>query len=122
MIRNRSKSNEERLKILREYLTTDHTKSSIQQKYGLDPNWILRNLVKFAIADKNAGMPMKKSPDKVSAEKDYRESEREDLLRRIRELEITLRETEMARDAYDEMIRLAEQYYNIPIRKKSAAK
>ena len=122
MSRNRSKSNEERLKILREYLTTDHTKSSIQQKYGLDPNWILRNLVKFAIADKNAGMPMKKSPDNVSAEKDYRESEREDLLRRIRELEITLRETEMARDAYDEMIRLAEQYYNIPIRKKSAAK
>ena len=52
----------------------------------------------------------------------YRDDDRDALLRRIRELEIELRRTEMARDAYDEMIRLAEQYYNIPIRKKSGAK
>ena len=65
---------------------------------------------------------MKKIPGNVSVEKNYREGDRDELLRRIRELEIALRQTEMARDAYDEMIRLAEQYYNIPIRKKSVAK
>jgi hypothetical protein len=61
-------------------------------------------------------------PGNADVEKNYREADREGLLRRIRELEIELRKTEMARDAYDEMIRLAEQYYNIPIRKKSDAK
>ncbi|MBQ2092832.1 MAG: hypothetical protein II473_06585 [Clostridia bacterium] len=65
---------------------------------------------------------MKKLPYNVSPEKNYRDSERDALIRRIRELEVELRETEMARDAYDEMIRLAERCYNIPIRKKSAAK
>ena len=65
---------------------------------------------------------MKKLPGNVSIEKTYRDSDREALLRRIRELEIELRKTEMARDAYDEMIPLAEQYYNLPIRKKSVAK
>ena len=79
-------------------------------------------MIKFAVSDKKDGMPMKKIPGNVSAEKTYRDDDRDALLNRIRELEIELRKTEMARDAYDEMIRLAEQYYNIPIRKKSAAK
>ena len=65
---------------------------------------------------------MKKLPGNISLEKIYRDSERDDLLRRIRELETELRKTEMARDAYDEMIRIAERYNNIPIRKKSGAK
>ena len=122
MSRNVKKSQEESLEILREYLTTDYSKGGIQRKYSLDRNWVSRNLIKFAVADKKGGLPMKKLPGNVSLEKNYRDSDREDLLRRIRELEIELRMTEMARDAYDEMIRLAEQYYNIPIRKKSGAK
>ena len=61
-------------------------------------------------------------PGNADVEKNYRDNDREELLRRIRELEIELRKTKMARDAYDKMIRLAEQYYNIPIRKKSGAK
>ena len=65
---------------------------------------------------------MKKLPGNASVEKNYQDKDREGLLRRIRELERELRKTEMARDAYDEMIRLAEQYYNLPIRKKSVAK
>ena len=58
----------------------------------------------------------------LTTDKTYRDDDRDALLKRIRELEIELRRTEMARDAYDEMIRLAERYYNIPIRKKSGAK
>ena len=122
MGRNVKKSKEESLEILREYLTTYQSKRSICIKYGLDHNWISRNLIKFAVGDKKDGLPMKKLPGNVDFEKNYHDSNRDDLLRRIRELEIELRKTEMARDAYDEMIRLAEQYYNIPIRKKSAAK
>ncbi|MBP3257597.1 MAG: hypothetical protein J6M23_06370 [Bacteroidales bacterium] len=122
MGRNVKKSKEESLEILREYLTTYQSKRSICRKYGLDPNWVSRNLIKFAVADKKDGIAMKKLPGNVSVEKTYRDDDRDALLKRIRELEIDLRRTEMARDAYDEMIRLAEQYYNIPIRKKSVAK
>ena len=122
MGRNVKKSKEESLEILREYLTTYQSKRSICRKYGLDPNWVSRNLIKFAVADKKDGIAMKKLPGNVSVEKTYRDADRDALLKRIRELEIELRRTEMARDAYDEMIRLAEQYYNIPIRKKSGAK
>lgn len=122
MGRNVKKSKEESLEILREYLTTYQSKRSICRKYGLDPNWVSRNLIKFAVADKKDGIAMKKLPGNVSVEKTYRDDDRDALLKRIRELEIELRRTEMARDAYDEMIRLAEQYYNISIRKKSGAK
>ena len=122
MGRNVKKSKEESLEILREYLTTNQSKRSICRKYGLDPNWVSRNLIKFAVADKKDGIAMKKLPGNVSVEKTYRDDDRDALLKRIRELEIELRRTEMARDAYDEMIRLAEQYYDIPIRTKSGAK
>jgi transposase-like protein len=122
MSKNVKKSQEESLEILREYLTTNQSKGSICRKYGLNRNWIYYNLIKFAVADKKGGEPMKELPGNVSIEKTYRDDDREGLLRRIRELELALRKTEMARDAYDEMIRLAEQYYNIPIRKKSGAK
>ena len=122
MIRNVKKTREESLEILRDYLTSDLSKSAISRKYCLDRNWVRRNLIKFAVSDKKGGMPMKQLPGNVSVVKTYRDEDREALLRRIRELEIELRKTEMARDAYDEMISQAEQYYNIPIRKKSAAK
>ena len=116
------KTREESLEILREYLTTEMSKAAICRKYGLNRNWVYTNLIKFAVSDKKEDMPMKRIPGNVSVDKTYREVDREGLLKRISELEIELRKTEMARDAYDEMIRLAEQYYNIPIRKKSAAK
>ena len=122
MSMNVKKSNEESLAILREYLTSDMSKGAICRKYGLNRNWVYTNLIKFAISDKKDGTTMKKLSGNVSAEETYRDDERDTLLKRIRELEIELRRTEMARDAYDEMIRLAEQYYNIPIRKKSGAK
>ena len=121
MSMNVKKSNEESLAILREYLTSDMSKGAICRKYGLNRNWVYTNLIKFAISDKKDGTAMKKLSGNVSAEETYRDDERDTLLKRIHELEIELRKTEMARDAYDEMIRLAEQYYNIPIRKKSGA-
>ena len=121
MSMNGKKSNEESVAILREYLTSDMSKGAICRKYGLNRNWVYTNLIKFAISDKKDGTAMKKLSGNVSAEETYRDDERDTLLKRIHELEIELRRTEMARDAYDEMIRLAEQYYNIPIRKKSGA-
>jgi transposase-like protein len=46
----------------------------------------------------------------------------QDAQARITELEGKLRNAELARDAYDEMISEAESKFNIPIRKKAGAK
>jgi len=46
----------------------------------------------------------------------------QDAQTRIAELEAKLRKAELARDAYDEMINVAEAKFNIPIRKKAGAK
>lgn len=46
----------------------------------------------------------------------------QDAQARIVELEEKLRKAELARDAYDEMINVAEAKFNIPIRKKAGAK
>ena len=116
------KSDSESLEILREYLSTSQSQRAVCQKYGLHHGWIRQNLIKFAVSDKKGGVPMKRLPINVSLEKICQEQSREDLLQRIHDLELELRKAEMARDAYDEMIRLAEQYYNLPIRKKSGAK
>ena len=60
---------------------------------------------------------MKKDPDK---EELLQEIDR--LKQELRLKSIDLKRTEMARDAYERMIVLAEERYGIPIRKKSDAK
>ena len=50
------------------------------------------------------------------------ESELLDLRLRIKELEHKLRQAEMARDAYNLMIELAEERYHIRVRKNFVAK
>lgn len=45
-----------------------------------------------------------------------------ELERKIKSLEVELKQSNMARDAYDYMIDLAEKTYNIPVRKNSGAK
>ena len=60
---------------------------------------------------------MKKDPDK---EELLQEVDR--LKQELRLKSLDLKRTEMARDAYEHMIVLAEERYGIPIRKKSDAK
>ena len=60
---------------------------------------------------------MKKDPDK---EELLQEIDR--LKQELRLKSLDLKRTEMARDAYERMIVLAEERYGIPIRKKSDAK
>ena len=60
---------------------------------------------------------MRKDPDK---EELLQEIDR--LKQELRLRSLDLKRTEMARDAYERMIVLAEERYGIPIRKKSDAK
>ena len=97
--------------------------SRFQKEKGLSHSSISRWLRIFAVDDKPVQssqvdvMDMKQDPDK------------EDLLQEIallkqelRSKSLDLKRTEMARDAYERMIVLAEERYGIPIRKKSDAK
>ena len=60
---------------------------------------------------------MKKDPDKEELLREIAELKQE-----LRSKSIDLKRVEMARDAYERMIVLAEERYGIPIRKKSDAK
>ena len=59
------------------------------------------------------------SPRNVEARSN---DELESLRRRIKELESQLLQSEIKAEAYDEMIRVAESKFGIPIRKKAGAK
>ena len=117
-------TDEKRLALLKEYLSSGKSKSAFEKEKGLSHHSISNWLRSFAVKDKPVVLmsqasvtEMKKDPDK------------EELLQEIARLKqelrcksIDLKRTEMARDAYERMIVLAEERYGIPIRKKSDAK
>ena len=116
-------TDEKRLALVEEYLSSGMPKSRFEKENGLSDGCISYWIRTFAVEGKPvlssqaAVTDMKKDPDK------------EDLLREIAQLKqelrsksIDLKRTEMARDAYERMIVLAEERYGIPIRKKSDAK
>ena len=123
MRKNRRMTDEKRLALLKEYLSSGMSKSRFERENGLSDGSILNWIRIFAvennpvISSQVAVTDMKKDPDK------------EELLQEIARLKqelrcksIDLKRTEMARDAYERMIVLAEERYGIPIRKKSDAK
>ena len=123
MRKNRRMTDEKRLALLKEYLSSGMSKSRFERENGLSDGSILNWIRIFAvennpvISSQVAVTDMRKDPDK------------EELLQEIARLKqelrcksIDLKRTEMARDAYERMIVLAEERYGIPIRKKSGAK
>ncbi len=87
---------------------------AIGRATGLSTSTIFRRIANFAIANKEQDMPQKQTETRPMSEKDAQA--------RIAELEAELRKAELARDAYDGMINVAEARFNIPIRKKAGAK
>ncbi len=99
------------------------SKHRFEKEKGLSDGCILNWIRTFAVEDKPvlslqvALTDMKKDPDK---EELLQEIDR--LKQELRSKSLDLKRTEMARDAYERMIVLAEERYGIPIRKKSDAK
>ena len=99
------------------------SKSRFERENGLSDGSILNWIRIFAvennpvISSQVAVTDMKKDPDK---EELLQEIDR--LKQELRLKSLDLKRTEMARDAYERMIVLAEERYGIPIRKKSDAK
>ena len=124
MRQNRGMTDEKRLALIEEYLSSGKSKYAFEKEKGLSHKCISKWIRTFAFEDnaaviipQSAVTDMKKDPDK------------EELLQEISRLKqelrfklLDLKRTEMARDAYERMIVLAEERYGIPIRKKSGAK
>ena len=117
-------TDEKRLALLNEYLSSGKSKNAFEKEKGLSQHCISNWLRTFAVEDKPVVlmpqailMGMSKDPDK---EELLQEIDR--LKQELRLKSLDLKRTEMARDAYERMIVLAEERYGIPIRKKSDAK
>ena len=116
-------TDEKRLALLKEYLSSGMSKSRFEREKGLSDGSILNWIRIFAVEDKPVLPPqvavtdMKKDPDKEELLQEIARLKQE-----LRSKSIDLKRTEMARDAYERMIVLAEERYGIPIRKKSGAK
>ena len=123
MRQNGEMTDEKRLALLDEFLSSGKSKKRFEKEKGLSNCSISRWLRIFAVENKPvlssqaAVTDMKKDPDK---EELLQEIDR--LKQELRLKSLDLKRTEMARDAYERMIVLAEERYGIPIRKKSGAK
>lgn len=91
----------------------------ICKEYGISRTTLYRILSSFA-PENNLSLKMSSSLETPSLSDS--ESELLDLRLRIKELEHKLRQAEMARDAYNLMIELAEERYHIRVRKNFVAK
>ncbi len=116
-------TDEKRLALVEEYLSSGKSRNAFEKEKGLSQHCISNWIRTFAFEDKAvlssqvAVTDMKNDPGK---EELLQEIDR--LKQELRLKSLDLKRTEMARDAYERMILLAEERYGIPIRKKSDAK
>jgi transposase-like protein len=116
-------TDEKRLALVEEYLFSGKSENAFEKEKGLSHRCISKWVRTFAVEGKPvlssqaAVTDMKKDPDKEGLLQEIARLKQE-----LRSKSIDLRRTEMARDAYERMIVLAEERYGIPIRKKSDAK
>ena len=120
---NRGMTDEKRLALLNEYLSSGKSKRRFEKENGLSVGCISNWIRIFAVEDNPVLPPqvavtdMKNDPDKEELLQEIARLKQE-----LRLKSVDLKRTEMARDAYERMIVLAEERYGIPIRKKSDAK
>lgn len=114
----RKYSKEECLSYLEEYLSSSFNQSQFEREKGLKRTTIQRWLRIFGLEDKPSPVMSKK----LSQTEQELHDQIYELEKKIKSLEAELQRSNMARDAYDCMIELAEKTYNIPVRKNSDAK
>lgn len=117
-------NDERRLCYIQQYLASDQTKREFEKENGLGRDSISKWLRTFAIEDKYVSIRFTTNMNTLPTVPDS-ESPEEELRRLKLELkakDLELKRVMMARDAYERMIRIAEERYSIPIRKNSGAK
>ena len=130
MRQNGEKTDEKRMALLQEYLSSGMSRTAFEKEKGLGHCTISRWFRIFAVEDKPIACSQQAAGSQQAAVTDMKnDPDKEELLQEIDRLKqelrlksLDLKRSEMARDAYERMILLAEERYGIPIRKKSDAK
>ena len=98
------------------------SKRHFEEEKGLSNGTITKWLRNFAIEDTSVSSQKSAKDMKHDPDKEELLDEITRLKQELRSKSLDLKRAEMARDAYERMIVLAEDRYGIPIRKKSDAK
>ena len=109
--------------ILREYYSSGMTRNAFLKKHNLPYATFLRWLRSYELDNNSLPLqPDQQDNDMANRSKDDYKEENAQLKKRIRELEKALEFSKLETMARDMMIDKAEEYFDIPIRKKSGAK
>ena len=118
-------SEEERLSLLREFQQSGLGQHSFCKQHGIKSTSLLRYWLKKYECEKDL-LPLQSESsndgDMANRSKDDYKKEIAELKKRNRELEKALEFSRLETLARDMMIDKAEEYFDIPIRKKSGAK
>lgn len=117
-------SEEDKLSLLRSYYQSGMSKRSFCHHHGICGITLLnRWLQKYDYLSEQLSLPSEpESTAMPNRSKEEYKEENAQLKKRIKELEKVLSFSKLETEARDLLITRAEEYFNIPIRKKSGAK
>ena len=117
-------SEEDKLSLLRIYSESGMSKNLFCKTYGLCGSPLLNKwLKKYSSVEEILPLPSEQeSTEMGNRSKEEYKDENAQLKQRIKELEKSLSFSKLETEARDLLITRAEEYFNIPIRKKSGAK
>jgi transposase len=116
-------SNDEKYHFIRLYHESGMSKRSFCKLHGISSASQLRYwLKKFTVPSEDVSLSSEVVSTMSNRSKEDYKDENAQLKKRIKELEKALAFSKLETEARDLMITRAEEYFNIPIRKKSGAK
>ena len=121
----KSYSKEDKLSLLREYYQSGLSKTSFCKSRGISAIKSLNTWLKVFANEKellSLQSELANITDMANRSKESYQEENAQLKQRIKELEKALVFSKLETEARDLMITRAEEYFDIPIRKKSGAK
>ena len=121
----KSYSKEDKLSLLRDYYQSGLSKNSFCKSRGISAIRLLNTWLKvFANEKELLSLQSEQAniTDMANRSKESYQEENAQLKQRIKELEKALVFSKLETEARDLMITRAEEYFDIPIRKKSGAK
>lgn len=105
-----------KIQVVQEALVEHVNKAALCRKYSISRPALLYQWIRiFAPSPNLDEVPMKSSSKKES-------DEIRSLKRQLQQKELELQKEKMRADFYDEMVNVAEEMFNIPIRKKAGTK
>ncbi len=116
-------STEDKLFLLQSYYQSGQSKSSFCREHGLCGTSLLNKwLRKYDFVSESLPLLPHQSPTAMSRSKEDYKEENAELKKRIKDLEKALAFSKLETESRDLLITRAEEYFSIPIRKKSGAK